>query len=222
MATSSSASSSASSSEEESAPPPQKKLKPYSTPEDGTKERALVIGLCAQSAQNSKKKEMTQKSPFQRLWGDGDEIALLKNFLTFADQEGKDPAANISEFYGFVKESISFDVSRDQVKNKLRQLKEKFLNFSKKQGKNKKKRAFTNANEEMVFDFSKKIWGHLEREEDDGVEVPRKKMAKVSQERSKYFERQVALLERQIQLIDMKISIARDTRDALLARLNVN
>ncbi|KAK6923365.1 GLABROUS1 enhancer-binding protein family [Dillenia turbinata] len=104
-----------------------------------------------------------------------DEIGLLEGYCHFVEL-GKNPTANLSEFCEFVKQFVSFVVSIDQVKNKLRHLKDKFFNPSKRQRMNK-----------IVFELSEHIWGHL-------VKVDKEKSSEsVSEKRNEIFERQMAL-----------------------------
>ncbi|KAJ9169004.1 hypothetical protein P3X46_020475 [Hevea brasiliensis] len=104
------------------------------------------------------KSEDTKKQLFQRLWSEDDEIAVLKGIMDFTEKKGVDPAKDMASFYDFIKKSLHFDVSLNQLKDKVWRLKKKFENHVSK-GKKGEDKTFSKAHDQKSFDLSKKIWG---------------------------------------------------------------
>ncbi|KAJ9136285.1 hypothetical protein P3X46_033377 [Hevea brasiliensis] len=104
------------------------------------------------------KPEDMKKQLFQRLWSEDDEIAVLKGIIDFSEKKGVDPAKDMSSFYDFIKKSLHFDVSLNQLKDKVSRLKKKFENHVSK-GKMGEDKTFSKAHDQKSFDLSKKIWG---------------------------------------------------------------
>jgi hypothetical protein len=98
------------------------------------------------------------KKLFQRVFTEEDELTILKGLVDFKEEKGTDPLKNPTAFYEEVKKSISFPVTLDQLKDKMRRLKTKFENKM-KICKNGKTPTFSKPVEEEMFEFSKKIWG---------------------------------------------------------------
>lgn len=100
----------------------------------------------------------TKKKLFQRLWSEKDEVALLKGVIAFIGEEGSDAFQDMNAFYEFIKESIHFNVSLIQLKEKVARFKKKFVNHvtNCKKGEGK---TFSRAHDQELFDLSKKIWG---------------------------------------------------------------
>ncbi|KFK40965.1 hypothetical protein AALP_AA2G067400 [Arabis alpina] len=89
--------------------------------------------------------EESSKKHVQRLWSEEDELALLQGLIDSKTDTGKKEG-----FYESLKDSISFDVRRDQFIEKIRKLKIKYVG---------KKKYFSNAHEKKCFDLSMHIWG---------------------------------------------------------------
>ncbi|KAF8029980.1 hypothetical protein BT93_E2413 [Corymbia citriodora subsp. variegata] len=102
--------------------------------------------------------EESKKPMFQRIWGDGDELALLQGMIDFREKRGMDPFANANAFHHYVKKSLGQEFSDSQLANKIRVLKKKYSNNEGK-GKDGEDRAFSKPHEQKVFELSKKIWG---------------------------------------------------------------
>lgn len=99
-----------------------------------------------------------KKSSINRLWSEEDEIAMLKGLIEFQANMKKDPSAHQQEFHEFVKKSLHVDVSKSQVMDKIRRLKNKFKTNMKK-STNGEDPVFSKPHEYKAFQLSKKIWG---------------------------------------------------------------
>ncbi|KAJ6724607.1 hypothetical protein OIU85_022517 [Salix viminalis] len=103
------------------------------------------------------KSEDSKKQLFQRLWTEDDEISLLQGIIDFVAEKGVDPLKDTNAFFDFIKQSLHFDVSMSQLKDKICRLRKKFKNQVKgKKGENK---VFTKPHDQKGFDLSKYIWG---------------------------------------------------------------
>lgn len=104
------------------------------------------------------KTEDTKKQLFQRLWSEEDEVALLKGVIAFIKKKGTDPTKDLNAFFDFIKISVHFDFSLNQLKDKVSRLKRKFENHVSK-GKHGEDKTFSRVHDQNLFDLSKKIWG---------------------------------------------------------------
>ncbi|KAJ6292915.1 hypothetical protein OIU78_024988 [Salix suchowensis] len=103
------------------------------------------------------KSEDSKKQLFQRLWTEDDEISLLQGMIDFVAENGVDPSKDTNAFLDFIKQSLHFDVSISQLKDKISRLRKKFKNQVKgKKGENK---VFSKPHDQKGFDLSKYIWG---------------------------------------------------------------
>ncbi|KAL4273417.1 hypothetical protein GQ457_13G005090 [Hibiscus cannabinus] len=102
--------------------------------------------------------EDEKKQLFRRLFSEEDEIAVLKGLLDFLAKKGVDPFADPNAFHDFVKDSIHTDVSKAQLMYKVRRLKKKFENNSRR-SKDGEARTFSKPHEQQIFELSKTIWG---------------------------------------------------------------
>ncbi|CAN1320102.1 Probable transcription factor At1g66420 [Linum perenne] len=93
------------------------------------------------------------KSRFQRIWSEDDEIILLEGLIDFFER-GLDPFKEIVKFHDFIKKNLSDDFfpSPSQVKNKAVRMKKKF-------NKNQNGKGLTKPHEQKCFNLSKAIWG---------------------------------------------------------------
>ncbi|KAK2988235.1 hypothetical protein RJ640_002879 [Escallonia rubra] len=98
------------------------------------------------------------KKLFQRLWSEDDEIAVLKGMIEYTAKKGADPVADMNAFYDFIKKSLHFDCSKTQLADKVRRLKNKYVNNARKEKKGKG-RTFSKAHEQKAYEISKDIWG---------------------------------------------------------------
>lgn len=112
------------------------------TPKKAKKEKVEVSG----TSQDEGKKPL-----FQRLWSEGDEIAILQGIIEYKAKKGTDPMADADGFIEFVKKSLHVDVSRSQVISKVRALKRKFETA-------KKKKKINDPHGVKMFELSKRIW----------------------------------------------------------------
>ncbi|CAE5990678.1 unnamed protein product [Arabidopsis arenosa] len=93
-----------------------------------------------------------KKPRFQRLWTEEDEISLLQGMIDFKAETGTSPYDDMNKFFDIAKESISFDVSKNQFGDKIRGLKKKYF------GKQKKK-SVESDHDKKCLELAKSIWG---------------------------------------------------------------
>lgn len=99
-----------------------------------------------------------KKQLFQRLWSEDDEVVILKGMSDYAAKKKADPIADMNAFHDFIKKSLHVDVSKTQLSDKVRRLKKKYVNNSKKE-KTGQDRTFSKPHEQICYDLSKKLWG---------------------------------------------------------------
>ncbi|KAF1882465.1 hypothetical protein Lal_00039113 [Lupinus albus] len=91
--------------------------------------------------------------PFQRLFSEEDEIAILDGMIDFKKKTGNDPLRFVNFFHRFVSKSLHIDASSNQLKDKIQRLRRKFM-------ANVKGKSFSKRHDEIAFELSKKIWGN--------------------------------------------------------------
>lgn len=96
-------------------------------------------------------------SYFTRVFTDKDEIVLLEGMIEYKEKEGVDPTMNIGAFHESVEDLLSCSVAKNQIVNKIRGLKKKFMKNVKK-GRNGEDPVFSKPHDYKSFELSKKIW----------------------------------------------------------------
>ncbi|XP_062152502.1 STOREKEEPER protein-like [Alnus glutinosa] len=92
----------------------------------------------------------------QRLWGEEDELAVLKGMIEYGSKIGSDPYSHMGVFHEFIKKSLRVEVSKAKLMDKIRRMKKKYqTNFDK--GGNDM--VFSKPHERKAFELSNKIWG---------------------------------------------------------------
>ncbi|KAK8508609.1 hypothetical protein V6N13_130603 [Hibiscus sabdariffa] len=95
-----------------------------------------------------------------RRWSETEEITILKGLIEYRAKEGadsfKDPG---SGFYDFIKKRFKTDVSKTQLSEKTRRLKNKYKANAEK-GQNGNDPHLPNSHDRKCFQLSKKIWGN--------------------------------------------------------------
>ncbi|XP_009763764.1 probable transcription factor At1g61730 [Nicotiana sylvestris] len=127
------------------------------------------------SRSNNKKKRTTEQSAkkgasvnaksFQRLWNEEDEIVILEGMIDYESKKNASPTTNYDAFYTFIKDKLQAEVNINQLKEKIRRIKRKYMN-------NIGKRSFAKPREEKLFKLSQTIWG-------DNIVDKEKRAAKV-------------------------------------------
>ncbi|XP_028796616.1 STOREKEEPER protein-like [Neltuma alba] len=130
---------------------------------------------------NGQDEDLKRGSGAQRLWSGDDEVAILEGMIEYQSEKGADPWADMEAFYGFVKENLHADVSKDQLKNKIKRLKQKYQSTAEK-GKNGEAPVLGKPHDSRLFDLSKKIWGASVT---NGVDDSAKKKRKPTQSEPK-------------------------------------
>ncbi|CAN4123805.1 unnamed protein product [Withania somnifera] len=92
------------------------------------------------------------KSAYQRVWSEEEEIAILQGHLNYSLLKGAKPSSDYAAFFTFVKDKLQPQTSKTQLQDKLTRLKKKYT-------RNVSKRRFSKPHEEKLFKLSKKIWG---------------------------------------------------------------
>ncbi|XP_028767030.1 probable transcription factor At1g61730 [Neltuma alba] len=106
---------------------------------------------------DGKKAGDESKKLFQRLWSEDDEIAILTGLAEYAAKTGGAALKDINGFHDFIKKSVHVDVSNEQLANKIRTLKRKYVKNAQR-GKNEEGPSFSKPYDKKVFELSKKIW----------------------------------------------------------------
>ncbi|XP_038889060.1 STOREKEEPER protein-like [Benincasa hispida] len=112
-------------------------------------------------------------SGMNRLWSVDDEISILQGMIDFRLAKGSDPYTDMSLFLDFIKENLSVDVSKNQLIDKVRRLKQKYKTNLEK-GRNGDDPVFLKQHEHKSFVLAKKIWGN------EAKKKPRKQSVKAS------------------------------------------
>ncbi|WCJ37694.1 DNA-binding storekeeper protein-related transcriptional regulator [Euphorbia peplus] len=97
----------------------------------------------------------TKKGPaVQRLWSEGDELAVLDGLIKYKLEKGSDPNADMVQFLEFIKDSLHVDVSKTQLSDKIRRMKQKFRTNMERGDP-----VFSKPHDSKCFELSTKIWG---------------------------------------------------------------
>lgn len=100
---------------------------------------------------------MAQPKPtlITRVFSEQDELALLRSIISYKSNQGHDPIDNLPAFKNFANQSLSFTATRRQVADKMRRLKQKYINTALRRGSNP---SFFRDHDRKLFKLSKKIW----------------------------------------------------------------
>ncbi|XP_065876373.1 STOREKEEPER protein-like [Euphorbia lathyris] len=109
--------------------------------------------------------EPKKGSAIQRLWSEGDELAILDGLIKYKAEKAVDPYADMVAFHEFIKESLHVDVSKSQLTDKIRRLKKKYRTNIER-GENGQDPVFSKTHDLKSFELSKKVWGGKERNND--------------------------------------------------------
>ncbi|WJX22152.1 hypothetical protein P8452_11485 [Trifolium repens] len=90
------------------------------------------------------------KKSTQRIFGEEDELSILKGLADFISKTGKDPLKDGPAFHSFVKKSLRAEANSEQLKRKVRTLKKKFEASD----------SFTKPHDKKAFELFKKVWGN--------------------------------------------------------------
>ncbi|KAJ0257995.1 hypothetical protein HA466_0068730 [Hirschfeldia incana] len=143
-------------------PPPNQRsgkaiAKDKSLPKSGTKRPSEKTSKETDSKRAKKEEEKkTGEDPkkpaaFQRLWTEEDEISVLQGMIDFKNDTGKSPYDDTNVYFDSIKNSISFEVSKNQFMDKIRSLKKKYMR--------KEKPCFTKPHDQKSYKLCKFIWG---------------------------------------------------------------
>ncbi|KAL9683686.1 hypothetical protein QQ045_015514 [Rhodiola kirilowii] len=111
-----------------------------------------------------KKKDVTvedksrRSAGVQRIWGAEDELKILTGILEYKQETDLDFNSNLKAFYEFIIGSLNAIVDKDQLKNKIRNLKDTYHDNVLKEA-NGKALVFSKGHEAKAYEHSKKIWG---------------------------------------------------------------
>lgn len=122
--------------------------------------------LVVESSEIKPSADDSKKQLFQRLWSEDDEIALLQGMIEYTEKENADPLTDLDAFHDYIRKSLHFIVSRNQLQNKIKRMKKKYQNNAGK-GKKGKEKSFSKPHEQKSYELSKKIWGSVEKFEDN-------------------------------------------------------
>ncbi|KAK8486450.1 hypothetical protein V6N13_077246 [Hibiscus sabdariffa] len=95
-----------------------------------------------------------------RRWSEAEEITILNGLIEYRSKEGADSFKDSSSgFHDFIKKRFQTDVSKTQLNEKIRRLKNKFKSKAEK-GQNGNDPDLPNRHDRKCFQLSKKIWGN--------------------------------------------------------------
>ncbi|OVA06867.1 Protein of unknown function DUF573 [Macleaya cordata] len=102
--------------------------------------------------EESKKKKPI---PFQRVWSEEDEIIILKGMVKYNDK-----GLDVNEFYTSIKNLLHVEVTKEQLNDKIRRLKGKYIKnaLNEKEGKEMN---FPKPHDAKLYELSKKIWSPI-------------------------------------------------------------
>lgn len=109
-------------------------------------------------------------NPYNRVFSDKDEIAILQGLADFKSKTGTDPSTNYPALLDSLKDSLSIKPTIKQVRQKVYYIKQKF----EKKVNNDKSPILANPHDEKVYELCCKLWGH-DNEASEVKEKPRKK-----------------------------------------------
>ncbi|KAK9161919.1 hypothetical protein Syun_002821 [Stephania yunnanensis] len=94
-------------------------------------------------------------------WTLEDELVLLNGIIDFKKSHNLDPFSDMDAFFHSIMHSLRLQVSTQQLKRKIRALKDKFNTYAIRPTKNAK------PNNSQVYNLSMKIWGQNQDEEEE-------------------------------------------------------
>ncbi|MQL80440.1 hypothetical protein Taro_012871 [Colocasia esculenta] len=100
---------------------------------------------------------MLEKKPFQRVWTEEDEIAVLKGMIQ-SRERGEEPEAGLDHFLKFIRKSLHSEFSKTQLSDKIRRLKKKYETNTHRSKKGVEPSLFK-PHDQTLFELSKKVWG---------------------------------------------------------------
>ncbi|KAI0502543.1 hypothetical protein KFK09_017496 [Dendrobium nobile] len=106
-----------------------------------------------------------EKEHFRRIWSNEDELALLQGIMEYKEQHRIIPYTHMhaESLLKSVRDSLSISVSVNQINDKVRRLKRRYINTSIRQNLAKKSK-ISDPHNAAAFDLSKKIWDSLKEE----------------------------------------------------------
>ncbi|XP_058220237.1 STOREKEEPER protein-like isoform X2 [Rhododendron vialii] len=138
--------------------------KPMENPKKPTSKPSAKRPVTETDEKNPKKKAKVEEEEkksggsVNRLWSEDDETVILKGMADFQSKKGADPSSLTGEFHEFIRKSLSVEVSRSQLMDKVRRLKKKYeINAGK--GEKGADPVFSKPHEHKCFELSKKVWG---------------------------------------------------------------
>lgn len=134
-----------------------KKSSAAAKPINSKKRKAVVSSSAITNGDDEDSKKHTGGVP--RLWSDENELAVLKGMIEYKSKKGLDPVSDMGDFHEFIKKNISVEVSKNQLVDKIRRMKKKYLVNVEKARDNGENPVFSKPHEHKSFELSKKIWG---------------------------------------------------------------
>ncbi|XP_010474628.1 PREDICTED: probable transcription factor At4g01260 [Camelina sativa] len=132
-----------------------KAKRPLEETEEGSKKKM-------KTSEDLKSDEKPKQNLFARIFSEDDDVFLLHRIIDFTAKTGN-PTENMDAFYEYVKKSLSFDASKDQLVTKVRNLRRKFdekiLKSLEKGITEEEQIVFPKVFDQTCFDLSRKIWG---------------------------------------------------------------
>ncbi|KAK8502781.1 hypothetical protein V6N13_046754 [Hibiscus sabdariffa] len=109
-----------------------------------------------------------------RRWSEAEEITILNGLIEYRSKEGADSVKESSSgFHDFIKKRFQTDVSKTQLNEKIRRLKNKYKSKAEK-GQNGNDPDLPNRHDRKCFQLSKKIWGNEANEKINNTQKGKK------------------------------------------------
>ncbi|XP_042499750.1 probable transcription factor At1g11510 [Macadamia integrifolia] len=123
---------------------------------DSKRRKKKAMDVEEEDAENKSNGDNVKKMPFQMVWFEDYELGILKGMLDYYSQKGSEAYNNMTDFHEFIKNTFHVDVSKNQLSDKVRRLRKRFMNNACK-GKEGNDLVFSKSHKNKVFKLSKKI-----------------------------------------------------------------
>lgn len=121
-------------------------------------EKALRKKKKAKVSEEDLKKEKSSGGPAGRVCSEEDERRILQGLIDFQEENGVGVSTDMGIFYPFVKGKLQAEITKTQLYEKVRRLKQKYFKNAERVGKGEDL-VFSKPHDDESFDLSNRIWG---------------------------------------------------------------